>query len=170
MTEARAVWVFARDEAEGAAPVDALPATDLASALGVTALDMDFVEQFRADTLSDYGFSAYLTEANGMDADQVAPDAAVLDALTGPVVLVFTAAMPANVVPVAQPPLRLIGRYHETETLRLPEPLMAAAAQGTLDGPARKGPPSEAAMMGRVAMVALLVIFALTALVVWVAS
>jgi hypothetical protein len=164
MTALRSVWVFALEGADEIGVPDAL-----AAALGVPVLDPDFVEQFRADTLSDYGFSTYLTDANGMDTDQVAADATLLDALTGPVVLVFSAALPAGVTPTAQPPLRLIGHYHETETLRLPEPLVAQTAAGTLNGPPAKAP-SEAAIMGRVAMVALLVIFALTALVVWVAS
>lgn len=164
MTVARAVWVFALDEGDAIGVPD-----DLAAALGVAGLDADFVEQFRADTLSEYGFSTYLTDANGMDADQVARDAAMLDALTGPVVLVFSTALPPGAVPQPRPPLRLIGQYQETIALRLPEPLAARSAQGTLDSAPRKQP-SEAAMMGRVAMVALLVIFALTAVVVWVAS
>lgn len=165
MTVARAVWVYSL---EGMDSIDVPDA--LAAALGLGWLDEDFVEQFNVDMLSDYGLSTYLTDANGMDADQVAADAAMLDALSGPLVLVFSSALQPGETPAPRPPLRLIGHYTETITLRLPEPLAAATAKGTLDGPPARKTPSDAAMMGRVAMVALLVIFALTGVVIWVAS
>jgi hypothetical protein len=164
MTAMRAVWVFALDGSDEIEVPDAL-----AAALGVAELDEDFVEQFRVDILLDYGFATYMTDAMGMDADQIAPDAALLNALTGTVVLVVNTALPAGVTPDPRPPLRLIGYYEETVKLRVPEPLVAQSAQGTLDGAPVKRT-SDAAMMGRVATVALLVIFALTALVIWVAS
>lgn len=170
MTAVRAVWVFALDGLDDGDEAPALSMAALAAALSVPALDGDFVEQFRTETLVDYGFARYLTDANGMDADQVARDAATLDAVTGPVVLVFAAALPPNAVPDPRPPLRLIGQYSETVTLRLPETLAAQSAQGTLAGGALRKAPSDAAIMGRVATVALLVIFALTGLVIWMAS
>lgn len=178
MTETRRrLWVFAIDLPPDS--VNAFATADgsdedhtawpLRDALGVRHLDADFIEVFDAATLADYGFARYLTEAQGMDAGSVAPDAAQLDALRGWVAILDAQALSNDETPAPQPPLHLIGTYVETRALTLPEPLVAQSAEGTLNGPPAKRP-SDAAIMGRVAMVALLVIFALTALMVWVAS
>lgn len=174
----RAIWVFAIDLPEEALPgfaEEVYPEDDdapvqwpLRDALGLTRLDHDFIEVFQAEKLSDYGFARYLTEANGMDEASVAPDTAMLDALTGPVLLVHSSALGPDVnrlAPVA--PLRLIGRYAESVNMTLRPPLSAEAASGIVAEPPKQKP-SDAAMSGRIAALALLVLFALVGLMIWI--
>lgn len=109
----RAVWVFSSDDAE-------MTAEKAAALLGVSALDPDYVEAFEAGALGDLGLSEFLTGANGMDEASVAPDAGKLDALSGPVLLVFSAALQSGETTLApKPPLKLVGRYTESSDASL---------------------------------------------------
>jgi len=178
----RAVWVFAIDLPEG--ELDAFRQEShteggdvlwpLRDALGVTRLDHGQVEVFDIATIRDYGLARYLTEANGMDAASVAPDAARLDALTGAVALVFSAALPEDVARLdPRPPLRLIGRYAERLDFTprtAPASATARSGQALPADPPEPKRPSDGAMMGRVALGALLVLFALVALMIWIAG
>ncbi|RFP90194.1 hypothetical protein DZK27_03490 [Rhodobacteraceae bacterium 63075] len=109
----RAVWVFSSEDAE-------MPADRAAPLLGVSALDPDHVEAFEAEALGELGIAEFLTGANGMDKASVAPDAGKLDALRGPVLLVFSAALPGGETTLTpQPPLELVGRYVESSDAAL---------------------------------------------------
>ncbi|NBD28739.1 MAG: hypothetical protein GVY31_01705 [Alphaproteobacteria bacterium] len=174
----RAVWVFELDLAETDLPGfrgDAAPRgpdrlSPLEQAVGAGPLESSHVELFMADTLSEYGLAKYLTEANGMDAASVAPDAERLDALSGPVLLVFSGALGAGIDRLdPEPPLRLVGRYAETMNFTLRPPLRAETAHATTaEAPARR--PSDAAVSGRIAGLALLVLFLLVAVMIWVGA
>lgn len=177
----RCVWVLAVDLPEEAIKVFAEESEadrsgiswPLQDALGAGLLDRTYVEVFKVDTLDDYGLARYLTEANGMDEAGVAPDAARLDAIEGHVVMVFSDALGDGVVRLApRPPLRLIGRYAESLDFAVRTAPASDAARKSAEAPEpepRTGP-SNAAMGGRVAMVALLVLFALVGLMIWVAE
>ncbi len=172
----RVVWVFSVDlpeadleaftgkaGANGAAP-------PVAGALGLTRVDPARIEAFDAATMRDYGLPAYLTEANGMDAETVAPDRDRLTALTGPVLLVFGEALPEGTERLKpKAPLRLIGRYAEALDLAPRTAPVSEAAKGPV-GDAPRTAPSQAAMSGRVAGIALLVLFLLVAVMIWVAA
>lgn len=174
----RTIWLFRVD-----LPDDALKAFEtveqsengetrrwpLGDALGDWIAE-DAYELFKAETLSEYSLSRYLTDAHGMDDGSVAPDAARLDALRGPLLLVHSAGIGEDTYrldPVA--PLSLVGRYTETVdfTVRI-APDSASAAGPVSDPPVKT--PSPAALSGRIAMVALLVLFALVGLMIWVAG
>ncbi|NUB44270.1 hypothetical protein GEU84_007740 [Fertoebacter nigrum] len=143
----------------------------MAALLGLDHLDPDFVELFHSDDIAAIGLAAYLAEGNGVAADQIAADQARLDAVQGPLLIVFSAAFagqPATLRP--DPRLTLIGAYaQETPPVRF-EPLPDASARGVTDRPAPRPPMSDARAGGMVATAALLVMFALVALVVWIAG
>ena len=84
--DARAIWVFTADLDPAAFKAFAQPGETwpLARALGLPGLSPASVETFLARDLADYGLDRYLTEAHGMDPEQVAPDAARLAAIQGP--------------------------------------------------------------------------------------
>ena len=174
----RAIWLFAldlpeaeikafaeKDDGEG----DTTAPSSLRDALGVPWLDHDFIEVFKAGDLKDFGLARYLTEANGMDEATVAPDAETLEQLTGTLVMVTSAALPDGLDRIdPRPPLRLVGRYSERADMRLRPPLRSDSA-----GPrSAETPPSktksDAAMSGRIATLALLVLAALVGLMIWV--
>ncbi len=111
----------------------------------------------------------YLTEANGLDEATVGPDAAMLDALKGRLLMVFRAALGDGGTRFdPKPPLRFIGHYAEPAATP-PMPMPAAeTAKGVLEG--GRGKPSDAAMSGRVAMGVLVFLFVFTALFIWMAK
>ena len=159
----RCVWVFAIDLPEAAAA--SFAKGPLETALGTDTLDRDHVELVDADTFTEYGFSRYLAEGQGMADASLAPDIAKLDALRGPVLLVFRPALGQGRL-APQPPLRLIGRYDE-----IPSPARLGmggydAASDTIPVAPKKRP-SDAAMSGRVATVVLILLAIFVALFVW---
>lgn len=145
-----------------------IDAFDPAEALGAPALDPDQTELFPLSDLRGLGLSGYMREGLGIAEEEI--DASRLDALEGVVLVVRSAAFGgASATLTVQTPLRWIGTYREETAPVKFEPLPAGRTQEAAapDPPAKR--PSDAAMSGRVASVALLVIFALTALVIWIA-
>ena len=137
------VWVFqlgvdlsemaAWTPPDPAKPNGAMQAWPLPDALGLAHLDPAKVEVFRAETLSDYGLARYLTEANGFSEQSVAPMAATLDALTGPLVLVFSGALGGSALTLTpRAPLQFVGMFEtRPDTTRRP-PVASDAARGQL--------------------------------------
>ncbi len=81
-------------------------------ALGIDHLDHDFIELFNVSTLDEYGFTKYLTDANGISDDALEADQAKLDALDGMIVLVFSSALGSDASRFTpREPLEFIGRY-----------------------------------------------------------
>jgi hypothetical protein len=163
-TEHGLVRLFAVD-----LPPEKIESFDVAEALGVKALDPAQVELFAVSDLTGLGLSGYLNEGLGIAREEL--DSARLDALTGCVLIVRSAAFQGQSVKLSpKAPLRWVGTYPEESAPVKFEPLPSAAALGDVPPPTSKKRSSDAAMSGRVAMIALLVIFALTALVVWLAG
>jgi len=179
----RVIWVFELDlpeaevkpmlaEAEGRE--DAL--APILAALGVPGLAPGGVEVFQAGAFEGYGLSRYLTEGAGMEGEGVAAEAARLDALRGPVVLVHSAALPDGARQLqAVAPLRLVGRFAENLDLSVRTPPAADSAHPAVPDPqpeaeTERKPPSEAAQSGKVATLALVVLFALVGLMIWMAG
>ena len=142
----------------------------LTEALGVARLDPEGVELFALENLQGVGLAGYMVDGLGIAEADVTPDKARLDALTGHLLVLRSRAFggqSATLTPRA--PLRWIGTYPEENAPVKFEPLPSEAAKGQVV-PEGKPRPSDAAMSGRVAMIALLVIFALTALMIWIAA
>jgi len=162
-TEHGMVRLFAVD-----LPKDEIAGLDVAASLGVGRLDPERFELFALDDLKGLGLAGYMHEGLGISRAEL--DVARLDALEGHVLILRSAAFGGQaVVLTPRAPLRWIGTYAEETAPVQFTPLPAASAQGVVT-PTGKAPPSDAAMSGRIATLALLVIFALTALVVWVAG
>ena len=148
---------------------DPTRASKVAALLGLEALDHDAVEVFRVSDLEELGLAGYMIEGNAVPEDQIDPLRPKLAALDGWVMVVYSAAFSDTAVtlkPAQQ--LTLIATFEETRTdwsSSTPLTSNAAAPQTPV---AKK--PSDAAMMGRVATIALLVMFALTGIVIWVAG
>lgn len=142
----------------------------LETALGVQYLDRGFVDLFPVDNLEGVGLAVYMVEGLGVSEAEVDPVREQLNTIEGHVLVVLSRAFggeAATLTPNA--PLRWIGTFVEDRAAVQFEPLSSDAAEMT-PTPEAKRKPSDAAMSGRVATVALLVLFALTFLVVWIAS
>ena len=163
--ETGTVRVFATDLTK-----DQIDGFDAAAALGAESLAPDQVELFDVADLSGLGLTAYLEEGHGIPPAQLADMAARLDGLKD-VVLVLPSRALGGVAQTLRPrvPLRLIGTFFEDTQPISFEKLPSEAAKGQAHTEA-KAPPSNAAMSGRVAMVALLVLALLVAVMIWIAG
>jgi len=183
-SEFRAVWVFhgqMSPEERTALLKEYRPDPDgplfwpLAQAVGVDSLDHDFVDFIEDDELNGYPLSKFLVDGHGMDPASVAPDAEKLDALRGQVVLVHSSALGGTEPSQAEGPLTFVGRYSEalkndaTAMPHVQSAIEAAANTSPEPVPAKKKP-SDAAMSGRVATIALLVMAFLVWLMIKIAG
>ncbi|MRU15336.1 hypothetical protein FDP25_07840 [Roseovarius sp. A21] len=144
------------------------PPWPLRDALGVTYLDSDFIELFDVADLEGVGLPQYMIDGLGVSEADVEEDRARLEAISGKILVVVSSAFggfAGTLTPKS--PLRWIGTYTEDRAPVSFKPLPSEGAKGATGD---KAPPSDAAMSGRVASIALLVLFALVAVVVWVAS
>ena len=150
-------------EDDTAAPID--------TALGVTYLDGDFVELFPVSNLAGLGLAGYLQEGLGVAETDVKPHASRLNSLSGHVLIVLSSAFggfEATITPTA--PLKWIGTYTEEGAPVQFTPLPSEAAKGTLTDAPAKPPKSDARIGGMIAMYALIGMFALVGLIIWMAG
>ncbi|MBT8474116.1 MAG: hypothetical protein HKO95_15730 [Rhodobacteraceae bacterium] len=106
----------------------------LRNALGIDALDHDFVEVIDLSDLSEYGLLQYLIDGHGVDAKQIAPDAARLSAITGHVVIVSSSAFGQFAQTLApKPPLDLVATYREAPPIPPMDALPSESAKGALE-------------------------------------
>lgn len=134
------------------------------AALGAS-VDAQHVEVFPVSDLEGVGLVGYLAEGNAVPPEQLSPDRAKLEKLGGWVMIVFSLAFgDRETVLKPAPALTLIGTYGEIRTdWRSTETVKADSAK-PYSAPAEtvKKRPSDAAMSGRIAMIALLVLGLLT--------
>lgn len=142
----------------------------LQEALGAQTLDMAFVEVFPVRNLTGLGLPGYMVDGLGVAEAEVEADRARLEAIEGQVVVVLSRAF-GDVAQSLKPraPLRWIGTYREETATVSFETLPSEAAKGTV-GPAGKPAPSDAAVGGRIALVVLVLLFALVGLMIWIAA
>ena len=145
----------------------------LREALGADALDPEYVQVFDVADLAGVGLPAYLTEGHAIPEDQIAPMRARLDTQGGTVMVITSRAFAGEQqVLTPRAPLRLIGSFSETHMPvtfgALPD--ASARPQQSEVAPAPRKTPSDAAISGRVAMGALLVLAVLVAVMVWIAG
>ena len=153
--------------------VDFAAGDALRAALGADTLDPAKVEVFPVKDLSDLGLPGYLTEGQGIPEDQVTPMRAQLQALKGHVLILPSTAL-GDAAQTLRPkaPLIHIGTFFEDHPPVTFDPLPDESAKPQTPEAPEEGPRkqlSDAAIGGRVAMVALLVAFAVAAMMVWLA-
>lgn len=139
----------------------------IAGAFGVL-LNPDYVDVLDVAALGEMSLTDYIEQ--GYDVQPDAADKTALAGLKGWVVLVMSRATDGAETTLDLTP----GLHHVTTigiplTLTAPNPLDSDAAKGVLT-PTTKKPMSDARMGGMVATAALLILFALTALMIWVAG
>ncbi|UOA28159.1 hypothetical protein [Pseudosulfitobacter sp. DSM 107133] len=139
--------------------------------LGANDLNPDFIELFRVADLGDMGLDDYLHTGYDIPRAQLDPQAGRLRALEGYVLVVLSLAFrDLHVTLPDTPDLTLIGTFGAPAAeWSTTETITSAAAEPYSGPPKASKPVSDAAMSGRVATVALLVIFLITGLVVWIA-
>lgn len=130
-------------------------------------LNPDFVDVLRISDLDGMWLSDYIHQGYDMAPDLV--DKAAVDAITGTAILVLSRATDGveTTLKLADG-LRHVTTYSPAAQIITPERLPDASAQGIINDPPVKSPKSEARMSGMVATYALLAMFALVALMVWV--
>ncbi|MDP5334320.1 MAG: hypothetical protein NWT12_05680 [Paracoccaceae bacterium] len=138
--------------------------------LGIDHLDETHVEVFDVAQLGDIGLTGYMEEGLGIPAAQIAEHRALLENEGGKVLILLAGAFGGQAAHLApSDKLSFLGLFTEDRPQVTFDPLPAGGAKGAPLAGARK-PVSDAAMSGRIAMVALLVLFVLTGLVVWMAG
>ncbi len=169
------VFALSMDDAGAQALKDNAPlgnATPQDQALGGT-VDSTRTEVFALSDLGDMSLPDYLLEGPGIAHESLERDRAKLAALSGWVMIVYSSAFGGTAQKLTlAPDLTLIGTYPQegvdwTGNVDLSTPSALPYQEPTQ--PDRKRP-SDAAMSGRIATVALLVLFALVGLMVWVGS
>lgn len=143
----------------------------LAEALGVDHLKPEDVQIVDLSAVREMGFSGFLREAYGVTQEELAPLAESLNALQGHVAVLRSGAFEgvALTLPTSDE-VRLVATLHEPR-MSAPAPMPNfESASGTAKGPKERRPVSDKAMSGRIAMYALLVVFAFTIMFVWIAA
>ena len=139
----------------------------LRDALGADRLRTDFVDVVRVEDLGEMPLSRYLREAHGVTEESLAGLRDRVDALDGVVIALPAQAFDGMAQTLdVRAPLRWIGTFGEERADPARTPLRSEAALGTTQG----SKPSDAAMSGRIAAIALLVLFVLVGIMVWIAA
>lgn len=139
----------------------------LREALGATILNAEFIEVFDVGDLEGVGLAGYVEEGLGMPSAAVLPDRALLDGVTGTVLIVLSAAFGgAEQTLTPRAPLRWIATYQDDVEIPAMIPLRAESATGVMAGGRAK--PSDAAMSGRIATIVLVVLALLVVAMIWI--
>ena len=153
------------------APQDLLDKTPaaLARVLGAGTLNTDFIDIFETASLGEMSLQDYLRSGYDLAADVV--DDAALGRLNGVVILMMSRATgPKATTLTLADGVSHVTTLGEKASISVNEPLKSEASQGVIADPPGKKPVSDAAMSGRIAMIALVVLFALVGVMIWVAG
>jgi hypothetical protein len=140
--------------------------TAIAALLGTPTVNTHYIDIFDVKDIDAIGLAQYLIDGNGAAEPQITADKPTLDAIRGPVLILTSGAANGTLTPAPQ--LSLIGTYAEDTPPIIFEPLPTDSAKG-LTGQG-KAPMSDARAGGMVATVALIVLFAITGLMIWMAG
>lgn len=145
---------------------------EVAKALGVPELDQEYLDIFLLEALQELGLRGYLTEGLGIAEADLAPYAERIDAVDVAAVVVLSRAFKEKPARLKNGhPLDLVGAFREAKGAQAYVPL--PPADMTEEPPEPQQAPqrrkSDAAMSGMVATGALLVLFVVVAIFVWLA-
>ena len=155
---------------DGALPdgVDTGDAQALDRLLGTTNINPDFVDVVRVRDLSGLSLADYIAQGYDLTVDDV--DRSALSKVNDVAILVMSRAFggkAADITPAQ-------GAHHLTTisdqpSLSAAPPVTSASASGAIGDPPQKAPPSDAAMSGRVATIAIVVLLLIVIGVIWIA-
>lgn len=139
----------------------------LLTTFGTAALNVDFVDAFDTQALGDMSVADFLR--SGYDIALDAADQVLLSDLTGIVVLIMSRATAGQDITLdLAPGVTHVTTCGDGANLSVNAPISSDAAKGVLTPEAAPKVKSDAAMGGRVAMVALVVMFAVFGLMIWI--
>lgn len=164
-----AIYVF---ELHGTPPEGLSEKTDQAMMVifGNAVVNTDYIDAIMPGMLTDMTLPQLIK--NGYDMPVAVDVADELRALTGTAVLAMSAAFGGQAMQLSLPQnVHLVTILREAPEIKLNETLASDSARGTLASAAPTKPPkSDARIGGMVATYALLAMFALVGLMIWVAS
>jgi hypothetical protein len=139
----------------------------VAELLGRNDAELSHVDLIAVEDLDEIGLAGFLIDGPGVPADELAPHKTRLEALTGLVLILYPGVFEGDTEITLGPDLTLIAELpQEPTSWQAAQTLTSEAATELTPG---KKLPSDAAMSGRIAMLALLVIALLTAAMIWIA-
>ncbi len=143
----------------------------LRDALGVADIQPRHVEVFPVADLADIGVAGYLAEGYAIAPEDIENVRPALEALTGLVILVWSPAFGGVETELEpKPPLRLVATLQEPQPDIRFDDLPDQSAKASTGETPQKRKVSDAAMSGRIAMLALIVAFAVVGLMIWVGA
>lgn len=150
-----------------------LPLAQIADWLGVASLNGEDVQQLWTDDLADMSLPEFLSDGYGVSQADLSDNSAALEGVMDmhPTILVFVRSPAFRDRPAAigqDGPLFLVAALREPDANVVFEALPNPGSGGVLQDPPQKAKPSDAAMSGRIATLALLVLFALVGLMIWI--
>uniref|UniRef100_UPI004047E676 hypothetical protein n=1 Tax=Yoonia sp. TaxID=2212373 RepID=UPI004047E676 len=135
---------------------------------GPAVVNTDYVDAITPGMLTDMTLADLIR--NGYEMPVSEREAETLRGLVGTVVLVMSAAFGGAQMQIDLPAdVRLVTTLREGAQMAAPQPIYAQSAKGIVPPKPRK-PSSDAAMSGRIATIALLVLFFLVAVMIWIAG
>ena len=140
--------------------------TAMLAAFGTTELNTDFVDIVDMSALGGMTLAQFLSQGYDITPDEV--DATALARINGNAALIMSRATGGTPVALAlRPGVEHVTTCGDAARLTAPAPLRSEASQGVIEpGTGR----SDAAMSGRIATIAILVLVAVAALMVWIAG
>lgn len=136
--------------------------------LGNVVVNTDYVDAITPGMLTDMTLPDLLR--NGYEMPVSERDAEKLRSIFGTVVLVMSAAFGSDAMSINLPDdVRLVTVLRDAPQMHAPQPIVTESAKGIIQ-PKGKKPVSDAAMSGRIAMIALVVLFLLVAIMIWIAG
>lgn len=135
---------------------------------GNVVLNTDYVDAIPPGMLTDMTLADLIRK--GYEFPVSDHDAETLRGIFGTVVLVMSAAFGGEAMEIDLPAdVRLVTTLRESASISAPQSLRSASAEGILQ-PTSKKSPSDAAMSGRIATIALVAMFFLVAVMIWIAG
>jgi len=135
---------------------------------GTDALDPTYIDIIKIADLSSMSLTDYIAQGYDMEAEDY--DIPAVNGIEGYAILILSSATGGQAVTLEPAPeLRHVTTYVPTAQLQVIAPLNSDAASGHLDGVPDKPAKSDARIGGMVATIALIVMFLLVGLMVWIA-
>ena len=135
--------------------------------LGPIVVNRDYVDVIEPAALTDMSVLQLIETGYDMPVDQATADS--INATRGTIVLIMSAAFAGQAVKMRLPQhVRHVATLRETPAIKVTDQLSAQSAGGNLSTAPVKPPKSDARVSGIVATSALLVMFALVGLMIWI--